>query len=280
MNKSFLFATFLFILSAVGCESLGFSPPSNQLLRETKDIRNSAPNPAPVPRELAKELHQAYVVEPGDTLLVQPADLDAPVRLPPDQTIFPDGTIDLGIYGRPVVAGKTLAEIEPEIKKLINAKEKSKEPIAITVRLIGRNTKVYYVLGEVNAPGMFPITGSETVLDGIMKAGGITKRAAEQDVVLSRPTIPEGCRVVYPVCYTNIVQLGDTTTNYQLQPGDRIYVPGRSMLEGIFQNRCRRSGPCKTPQVGCWNGGCNASGCSTGAHTVTVPLQAPAPHTP
>src|SRR5437660_150873 len=110
IRLSTLAALWVFVGASVGCESLGFSPPANQLLRETKDIRDSAPSPAPLPRELAKELLPTYVVEPGDTLLVQPADLDAPVRLPPDQTIFPDGTIDLGIYGRPVVAGKTLAQ--------------------------------------------------------------------------------------------------------------------------------------------------------------------------
>ena len=89
-----------------GCETFGISTPNNPLLPEAKLARDVAPVPAPVPRELAKELHPPYVVEPGDTLLVQPAELDAPVRLPPDQPVFPDGTIDLGIYGRPVVAGK------------------------------------------------------------------------------------------------------------------------------------------------------------------------------
>jgi polysaccharide export outer membrane protein len=253
-------------VAVVGCETLGLSPPANQLLPATKEIRNTAPNPAPVPRELAKELHPPFVVEPGDTLLVQPAEFDAPVRLPPDQTVFADGTIDLGVYGRLLVAGKILPQIETEVRALINAKEKSKEPIEITVRLIGRNSKVYYVLGEVNAPGAFPITGRETILDGIIAAGGITRRASEQNVVLSRPTPPDGCRVVYPVCYTNIVQLGDTTTNYQLQPGDRIYVPGRGLLEGLLPQRCQRGGPCDRPQVGCWGAGCaaGAGGCATG----------------
>ena len=250
-------------VAAVGCESLGLSPPANQLLPVTKDIRTSAPMPPAVPRELAKELHPAYVVEPGDVLLVQPADLDAPLRLPPDQTVFADGTIDLGVYGRPVVAGKILAQIEAEVKEIVNAREKAKEPIAGTVRLIGRNSKVYYVLGEVNAPGAFPITGRETVLDGIITAGGITRHASEQNVVLSRPTLPDGCRVVFPVCYTNIVQLGDTTTNYQLQPGDRIYVPGKGLLEGLIPQRCVKGGPCAGPQVACWWGnGCGTAGCA------------------
>jgi polysaccharide export outer membrane protein len=267
-----VFGVGVLAVSVLGCETFGLSPPAHQLRPETKEIRDSAPNPAPVPRELAKELHGAFVVESGDTLLVQPADLDAPLRLPPDQTIFPDGTIDLGVYGRPVVAGKTQEAIAAEVQQLINAKEKTKEPVRVTVRILGRNSKVYYVLGEVNAPNAFPINGRETVLDAIITAGGLTKKASEQNIVLSRPTPPDGCRMVYPVCYTNIVQLGDTSTNYQLHPGDRIYVPGKGLLEGLITGRrCHRDGPCDRPQVGCWNGGCVAAPTNRIPSTLTSP---------
>ena len=74
------------------------------------------------------------------------------------------------------------------------------------------------------------------------------------------PTAPEGCRVVYPVCLQQIVQLGDTTTNYQIQPGDRIFVPSRGMLEGLLPQRCQKpAGACARPQVSCFgSGGCAA----------------------
>src|SRR5438067_894044 len=137
----------LFALVAAGCstvgESLGLAPPANPLLDDAKAIRDAAPVPAPVPRELAKELLPTHVIEPGDTLLVQPVELDAPVRLPPDQPVQPDGTIDLGVYGRPVVAGKMLPQIEAQIKEVIKAHDKGKD-FAVTVRLIGKPGTVYY----------------------------------------------------------------------------------------------------------------------------------------
>jgi polysaccharide export outer membrane protein len=256
--------------SGIGCESLGVTPPANKLHPDAKSIKESAPVPGVGPRELAKSLFGAFIVEPGDVLLVQPADLDAPLRLPPDQTVFTDGTIDLGVYGRPVVAGKTQEQIAAEIKTLINDKEKPKEPIAITVRIIGRNSQVFYVLGEVNAPGAYPITGFDTALDGLIKAGGVTRRASESNIILSRPTAPDGCRQVYPVCYPQIVQLGDTSTNYQLQPGDRIYVPSKGLLEGILPERCR-GGSCNRLQIGCWGGNC-----ATGPANAT-PVEIPRP---
>src|SRR5262249_4927085 len=151
---------------------------------------------------------------PGDVLLVQPVDLDSPVRLPSDQTVLPDGKIDLGRYGRLPVGGKTVEQIEEDVQAAVKAK--TPEAGLINVRLVGRASKVYYVLGQVNAPGSFPLQGRETVLDGIVAAGGLNIRASRANIILSRPTAPEGCRVVLPVCYRQIVQLGDTTTNYQL----------------------------------------------------------------
>ena len=36
-----------------------------------------------------------------------------------------------------------------------------------------------------------------------------------------------------PVCWDNIVQLGDTTTNYQIMPGDRVFVPANGICDMI-----------------------------------------------
>ncbi len=205
------------------------------LLPEAKALRAAAPYPAPVPRELDKQQMPPYVVEPGDVLLVTPTDFESNVRLSGDQPVLPDGRIDLGRFGRPVVAGKTLDEIDLIVRDAVL----SQEPNAgrVLVRIVSRQSKVYYVLGQVNAPGAFPLQGRETVLDGLMAAGGLNIRAAASKIILSRPTGP-GCeRIVLPVCYKQIVQLGDATTNYQLQPGDRIFVPGTTGLESIFPDK-------------------------------------------
>ena len=74
-----------------------------------------------------------------------------------------------------------------------------------------------------------------------------------RSIILSRPSPPDGCRTVLPICYDQIVQLGDTSTNYQIQPGDRIYVPTRSMCESLKKKYCRKKclGPCQQPQFQC-----------------------------
>ncbi|HEX6983757.1 MAG TPA: hypothetical protein VF170_00200, partial [Planctomycetaceae bacterium] len=58
------------------------------------------------------------------------------------------------------------------------------------------------------------------------------------------------CRTVLPVCWDNIVQLGDTTTNYQLMPGDRVFVPASGCFDMVFGFlKCRKDCPrCCYPQ--------------------------------
>jgi protein involved in polysaccharide export with SLBB domain len=224
-------------------------PETHRLTDTARQLLEASPDPQPYPRELDKQPLPPYTVEPGDVLLVLPANLDSPARLPGDQPVLPDGTINLGRYGQVLVAGKTVAEVEALIRTAVEAQTPNAGPI--TVRLVTRLSKVYYVLGDVNAPGCFPLNGRETVLDGILAAGGLTDRASRRHIILSRPTAPHSCRVVLPICYNDIVQVGDTSTNYQLAPGDRIFVPTRSVYEGAFHLFRKEICPCGGPQVPC-----------------------------
>src|SRR5262249_40214192 len=109
---------------ATGCSSsanspLGFQPPQHRLSDSANALRSSPSEPPPRPRDLPNPPLPAFLVEPGDSLLVQPVNLDSPIRLPSDQPVLIDGTVDLGKYGRPVVAGKTVPMIEAEIQALV-----------------------------------------------------------------------------------------------------------------------------------------------------------------
>src|SRR6516165_510130 len=94
-------------------------PEGHILIDQAKAMRAAAPEPLAIPKELNKRVLPPYTVEPGDVLLVQPADLDSPIRLPGDQPVLTDGSINLGRYGRLIVAGKTVDQIEVEIRSAI-----------------------------------------------------------------------------------------------------------------------------------------------------------------
>lgn len=249
----------LCIAATAGCStasSLGLPVASGpyKLLSVAAKIRNSTGHPDDVPNETSKSVQASHQVEPGDVLVVEPVDFDSPIRFPSDQTVQSDGTIDLGQFGKMQAAGLTLDEIRHRTQTRVAAQFDSQRndivrasydgppdnnsaiDTNISVRLISNESSLVYVLGEVNAPGAYPLVGRETVLDSIISAGGLTDRANEHKVILTRPVSPDEPRQIYPICYQQIVQLGDTSTNYQVKPGDRIYIPSLTMLEDLRQS--------------------------------------------
>jgi protein involved in polysaccharide export with SLBB domain len=252
------------VLGLAGCSSSGGTsvlfPNDHKLLRSARYIASTT-RPGPVPRELAKQPLEAFYVQPGDVLLLEVTDLESDIRLPADQTVMPDGTIDLGEYGRLVVAGMTVEQIEAVVLSAVQAVAKDQTVKPINVRLNVVESAVFYVLGEVNSPGAYPLLGRETVLDALMVAGGLSDRASECSIILARPTPPPSCRIVLPVCYDRIVQLGDTTTNYQIRPGDRIFVGTRTCCE----------------QLAFWRSGCPncPDWCDQGCRTGLAPAEPP-----
>jgi protein involved in polysaccharide export with SLBB domain len=258
----------LLLASLSGCISssgLLFRPGPHKQLHSAKSMAKVAGNPLPLPRELSKSLQSEHRVEPGDVLAIETASYDAKVRFPGDQPVLPNGTIDLGALGEMLVAGKTVAEVERDVQLRVDRSVEAfpDDDLAaedataskVNVRLVEPQGSVFYVLGEVNSPGSYPVKGNETALDAILEAGDLTDRADRMAIVLSRPTHPTSCRLVLPVCYHQIVQLGDTSTNYQIRPGDRIYVPSltfwNELWQSCFPGRMEDCPTCPSPQCPC-----------------------------
>lgn len=227
-------------VASSGCSSLGFSttPTAHLMTRETKRVLDASPRVPAVPRELQQQVLPIHYLQPGDELLIESTDVERSLRIPADQRVLADGSIDLAEFGRVVVAGMSLEQAEAAIQEAIV--ESGYEATAINVRLVEPVDR-FYVIGEVNSPGSYPLVGHETVLDGLMAAGGLTSRAAVCKMLLARPTQPGSCRVTLPVCYRAITQLGDTTTNYQLRPGDRIFVARQSLLDELMFWRAEKT---------------------------------------
>jgi polysaccharide export outer membrane protein len=137
-----------------------------------------------------------------------------------------DGTISLGTYGCVHVTGLTLAEAKVAIERHLSQFVVAPE---ITVDVFAYNSKVYYIVADGAGYGQqvyrFPITGNETVLDAISNIQGLPPQASKKYIWVARPTPAcANCLQILPVDWQAITQGGATGTNYQLFPGDRIYV--------------------------------------------------------
>jgi polysaccharide export outer membrane protein len=69
-----------------------------------------------------------------------------------------------------------------------------------------------------------PITGNETVLDAVSQVRGLSQLSSKH-VWIARPA-PQGfhCEQILPVDWEAIVEGGSAATNYQILPGDRVFI--------------------------------------------------------
>lgn len=225
-----LIAAFAALLAGVsGCTAIGN--------HQDKKVKQYGVVNACIPRELEMTTMPPYIVEPPDELdvVVRPSAMDVPQST---VIVQADGTIDLGFSGDVYVTGLTLREVEDKIALQLTPlaiQRKVREPVQVSVRLVnGRESKRFYVLGTVTNQSSFPITGNETVLDGILQAQ-LRQNSLPEKAYLVRPHPAGGKDQVFAIDWFGIKDRGDTLTNYQLMPGDRIVVPG-GKPPGLFSS--------------------------------------------
>jgi len=142
-----------------------------------------------------------------------------------EHLVGPDGTINLGTYGTVYVTGMTLAEAKAAIERHLSA---HLDAPLVSVDVFAYNSKVYYIITEGAGFGdnvaRFPVTGNETVLDAVSQINGLSKLSSK-DVWIARPA-PSGmgCDQLLPVDIEAIMKGGATATNYQIMPGDRVFI--------------------------------------------------------
>jgi polysaccharide export outer membrane protein len=142
-----------------------------------------------------------------------------------EHLVGPDGTINLGTYGTVYVTGMTLDEAKQAIEDHLD--DYLDAPL-VSVDVFAYNSKVYYIVTEGAGYGdnvvRLPVTGNETVLDAIAQINGLS-RLSSKDIWIARPA-PSGigCDQILPVDITAIMKGGSTATNYQVLPGDRVFI--------------------------------------------------------
>jgi polysaccharide export outer membrane protein len=224
------------------------------------------PPPGAVPRELDKITLPPYVIEAPDTLLVEvilrgmgkqddalpkegekkdyPADTTRGLPVQPISGQFivrPDGTLGLGFWGSVPVAGLSLEQAAEMIRQHVAASPAlqrfgvTPDKVVVIVDVLAYNSKRYYVITDGGGYGEqvipFPIYGSETVLDAVANIYGLGPVSSKRNIwVARRCPHPGQPWQILPVDWIGITQHGITVTNYQIMPGDRIYVKAQKLV--------------------------------------------------
>ncbi len=178
-----------------------------------------------VPNEAFAYQSPEYIIEPPDVLSIQ---VDFPnlegFAISQESMVGPDGAVQVGPLGSIDVTGLTVREAEARIAKSASTMDaKARADVAIEAY----NSKKYYLITESplgDSIVMMPFTGRDHVLDALSHLSDAEPITGLR-IWISRPG--PGKTQVLPVNYEAITAGADPLSNYQLLPGDRLFVSSK-----------------------------------------------------
>ncbi len=187
------------------------------------------PNGQHAPREFDKHSYPTYIIEPPDILaIITTKGLPDQPQVRLQTPVSMDGTINLGIYGLVYVAGMTVEQARDAVTEQLRKRIKTIESNEVALEVAAYNSKVYYIITDGGGYGQtvsrFPATGNETVLDALAQIGGLPAVSSKKHIWLARATPGHSAPQIMPIDWIGLTQRGEAATNYQIFPGDRIYV--------------------------------------------------------
>jgi len=159
-----------------------------------------------------------YRIGPGDSLKIvvwKHDDLSTQVA------VRPDGAISLPLVGDVQATGRSAGEIATDVQQRFHRFYQDDPPVTVQVQEV-KSYKIY-VVGEVNKPGEFAPGQEVTVLMSLSLAGGFTRFADPDRIVIVRRDARGERRI--PFDYGAVVNHGDLEQNIALELGDTVIVP-------------------------------------------------------
>ncbi len=141
--------------------------------------------------------------------------------------IRPDGKITLPLVGDIVAAELTAVQLSQNITNALSGYVKSPQ---VTVIVVNSSSSDFQrrvrITGAIKNPQSLAFREGMTVLDLVLLAGGPNEFASSNKSKLYRKV--NGEVKVYPIKLDDLINNGDVSTNYPLQPSDIITVPERA----------------------------------------------------
>ncbi|MGH8210356.1 MAG: polysaccharide biosynthesis/export family protein [Steroidobacteraceae bacterium] len=165
----------------------------------------------------APVLPDGYLLRPGDVLVVS---VWKETELQNEVLIRPDGGISFALAGDLRAAGHTVAELTQMLQKRVREYIPD-AVVTVSVKTVLGNQ--IFVIGKVNKPGAFPLSGPIDVMQALSLAGGATPYAATNSIRVLRRNGDHLVSIRFR--YGDVVHGRKLDQNILLQSGDTVVVP-------------------------------------------------------
>lgn len=168
-----------------------------------------------------------YEIGPRDVLEIVIWDHDDLKR---EVHVSRKGEFSFPLIGKVHADGITVAQLEKKIGDELSGRYIIDPQVSITVKEY--RSKRVFILGEVETPGEYPLTGETTLVEVLTLAGGPTEDAGSEVIVIRPKNHRENPVSLEEAREDEIIDLslrklleGDTSQNVFLEPNDTIYIP-------------------------------------------------------
>lgn len=159
-----------------------------------------------------------YLIGPEDLLEVNVFELP---ELKSTARVLGDGTVSLPLLGVVQAAGLTKTGFEVRLEELLE--DRFLLDPQVTVSVTEHMSKQVSVIGAVEKPGPYQMIGPRNVLQMISEAGGLTKEAGREIIILRVSEHTQAERIVLDL--QDLVVRGNPALNIAMQPGDVVNIP-------------------------------------------------------
>ena len=137
--------------------------------------------------------------------------------------VRPDGMVTTSLVEDIPVSGKTPTELARSIEEIL-ATYLRDPVVTVTVNnFVGPFSEQIRVIGEATEPQAINYTQHMTLLDVMIRVGGLTEFANGNDAVLVR--IENGLQKQYDIFIEDLIKNGEISANVDVLPGDIIVIP-------------------------------------------------------
>jgi len=169
---------------------------------------------APEGRSIAAPVDpNKYQIGPEDLLYIRvwrEPDFTLPVA------VRPDGKITVPLIGEVQAAGQNPAELTDRLKGLLTEYLKNPD---VSVFVTEVRSKKFYIDGEMNRPGWFPLVTRTSILEALSRGGGFREFANTKKIRVLR-----GSEILY-FNYKDVIKGKHLEQNIAVQNGDHIIIP-------------------------------------------------------
>ena len=164
-----------------------------------------------------------YVLQPPDQIVVNCSEV--PEIHGHAQLIRPDGKISFEDIGEIEAAGRTPEQLANILRGKVLELYKLEGDKPVDIRIISYQSKYYYVLGQVSAPGPKVYSGRDTLFSALALAQPTTLAWVDRIQVI-RPSRDENVKAkIFEVNFDRMGAHGEMSKDVLLQEGDVIFVP-------------------------------------------------------